>query len=69
MLSKILVVNGKYNLKFSFSIRISPGNFPRNGIRSLYVMIIPSNRMITPAIISNFPISKLLCVISILIPV
>ena len=33
-LIKIIVVIGKYNVKFSFLIRISPGNFPRYGILS-----------------------------------
>lgn len=56
MLIKILVVMGKYILKFSFSMRMSPGSLPRNGILFEYCIAKPTPINSNPKSISAFPI-------------
>ena len=56
MLNNKLVVRGKYSLKFSRSIRISPGSLPRKGMLSAKWITTPTKMMITPIIIKNLPI-------------
>lgn len=58
MLIRILVVMGKYILKFPLSITISPGSFPGKGNLGANNMINPTTSKITPAIIRNFAIFK-----------
>jgi hypothetical protein len=57
-LTKILVVMGRYILKFPRSIMMSPGNFPGKGSFGERWRMIPAKTIIVPAIIKNFAIFK-----------
>lgn len=48
------VAKGKYSLKFSFSIRISPGKFPKEDRKG----ILDPNRKIRPSIRKQTPIQR-----------
>jgi len=53
----IMEVIGKKNLKFDFSTRISPGNFPRNDKMEVYLINNPIKIIKTPKIIRIVEIS------------
>lgn len=56
MLIMSSVVIGKYNLKFSFSILISPGSLPiQESLSPKKYIIVPINTIISPAPIIYFP--------------
>ena len=59
MLKRILVVMGRYILKFPRSITRSPGSFPGSGIFGKKWISKPAASNIAPAIIKNFPIFKI----------
>lgn len=55
MLKRIDVPKGKKKMKFSFLIRISPGNLPKTGILGQKKKIIPVKIRKMPRKIKNFP--------------
>ena len=58
MLMRILVVMGRYILKFPRSIIMSPGNLPGSGTLGKKWTMMPVISIMIPAMIKNFPIFK-----------
>lgn len=56
MLSMIDVAIGKYTVKFSLLIVISPGSFPMKGILLKNISTSPITAMMSPIIKTAFPI-------------
>ena len=60
ILTRMLVVIGRYILKLPRSMTMSPGSLPKKGSLGKKCVIIPASSINIPAIIRNFPIFKII---------